>query len=63
MFQNPILYFIFRKFCFNSRSTANLLTVIANIIASVLKTFGANLDIYLLERLFTESGILLFFQI
>ena len=30
----------FQKFCFNSRSTANLLTVIADSIARVLETSG-----------------------
>ena len=41
VFQNAIPYFIFRNFCFNSRSTVNLLTVIADRIARVLKTSGA----------------------
>ena len=41
VFPNAIPYFIFRNFCFNSRSTVNLSTVIADRIARVLKTAGA----------------------
>ena len=41
VFQNAISCFIFKKFYFTSRSTANLLTVIGYSIARVLKTSGA----------------------
>ena len=41
VFRNAICYFIFRNFCFTSHSTANLLTVTVDRIATVFKTSGA----------------------
>ena len=41
VFQNVICYYIFRKFCFFSRSTDNLFTVITDRIDRELNTSGA----------------------
>ena len=62
IFQNAIYYFIFRNFCFTSRSIANILTFIVDIIARVLKTFSATQAVVLdISKTFRESGITVFF--
>ena len=47
VFQNTVCYFILKNICFTSHSTANLLTVIADRIAKLLKTSGATQDVVL----------------
>ena len=61
VFQNAIYYFIFRNFCFTSRSIANILTFIVDIIARVLKTSGATQAVLDISKTFRESGITVFF--
>ena len=55
-----ILCFLHRNICSTFRYIANLLTVVADIIARVLKTSGATQSL-IYQRFFTESGTLVFF--
>ena len=49
VFQNTICYFIPRNNCFTFRSTVNLLTVVTDITAKVLKISGATQAVLLLD--------------